>query len=86
VSEPLQLSRRRLVLFAVNDNPYVDLPGGGSHWTLLVYSAAAGAFWHFDSAVGSSAASSPNASAAGRIAQATGPFLSGCVCGVAVQS
>ena len=77
VSEPLQLSRRRLVLFAVNDNPFVDVPGGGNHWTLLVYGSAEHRFWHFDSAGGSGSAHSPAAAAAGRIAQAVGPFLQG---------
>ena len=76
MSEPLQLSKRRLVLFAVNDNPYVDLPGGGTHWTLLVYIDRR--FWHFDSAPGASGASSPAMSAASRVAQAVGPFLLGC--------
>jgi len=78
VSEPLQLSRRRLVLFAVNDNPFVDVPGGGTHWTLLVYSSTGRMFWHFDSAGESGGAHSPAAAAAGRIAQAVGPFLQGC--------
>ena len=77
MSEPLQLSKRRLVLFAVNDNPFVDVPGGGTHWTLLVHSGSDGKFWHFDSAGGSGSAQSPAAAAAGRIAQAVGPFLQG---------
>ena len=75
VSEPLRLSRRRLVLFAVNDNPFVDLPGGGTHWTLLAYSSPPQSFWHFDSSAGG--AHSPAAAAAAHIVQAVGPYMHG---------
>lgn len=49
----MQLPQCRLVLFAVNDNPYIDEAGGGSHWSLLAYSARDATFHHFDSATGS---------------------------------
>nr|CAD1817582.1 unnamed protein product [Ananas comosus var. bracteatus] len=50
--EPLRLRDRDLALFAVNDNPDVALAEGGSHWSLLVYHAAAREFVHHDSGRG----------------------------------
>jgi hypothetical protein len=44
---------KQLVLFAVNNNPFVELPCGGTHWSLLAYSAHDGTFRHYDSASGS---------------------------------
>jgi sentrin-specific protease 8 len=53
VAEPIRLASRRLVLLPVNDNPDASLAEGGSHWTLLVLDATAGAsrprFVHHDS-------------------------------------
>lgn len=53
VLEPLGFARARLALFAVNNNPDVELAGGGSHWSLLAYSPADRTFHHFDSMAGS---------------------------------
>ncbi|KAM0844063.1 hypothetical protein ACQ4PT_057305 [Festuca glaucescens] len=53
VAEPIRLASRRLVFLPVNDNPDASLAEGGSHWTLLVLDATAGAsrprFVHHDS-------------------------------------
>jgi len=53
VAEPIRLASLRLVLLPVNDNPDASLAEGGSHWTLLVLDATAGAsrprFVHHDS-------------------------------------
>ncbi|XP_026756389.1 sentrin-specific protease 8 [Galleria mellonella] len=50
--EPLGISKKNFVFFALNDN---DLPdrAGGSHWSLLVYSRPESCFFHFDSSSGS---------------------------------
>lgn len=40
------------MLFAVNDNEDGSAAGGGSHWTLLLYSRTANCFRHYDSAPG----------------------------------
>lgn len=53
VLEPLGFAHARLALFAVNNNPDVQLAGGGSHWSLLAYWAPQQAFLHFDSMAGS---------------------------------
>ncbi|KAJ4807586.1 NEDD8-specific protease 1 [Rhynchospora pubera] len=49
VVAPLALSRRKLVLFPVNDNPDVTLAEGGSHWSLLVCHVPSRLFAHHDS-------------------------------------
>lgn len=54
--EPLGFAAASLVLFAVNNNPDVDAWGGGSHWTLLAYSAADNTFRHYDSMAGTNRA------------------------------
>ncbi|KAI3435908.1 hypothetical protein D9Q98_001966 [Chlorella vulgaris] len=55
---------KQLVLFAINDNPDVTEAEGGSHWSLLAYSAASNTFRHYDSLSGS------NLAAAQRVFQA----------------
>lgn len=52
-SHPPQVPGKQLVLLAVNDNPYIEQAGGGSHWSLLAYSAHDSTFRHYDSAQGS---------------------------------
>lgn len=64
VLEPRGFAAARLVLFAVNNNPDVTCAGGGSHWSLLAYSAAGNTFHHYDSMAGS------NRQAAGAVYQA----------------
>eukprot|EP00955_Chlamydomonas_euryale_P111693 366083-Chlamydomonas_euryale.AAC.19 len=49
VLEPLAVRQKELVMFAVNDNTDVEAAGGGSHWTLLLYSRSASSFRHYDS-------------------------------------
>mmetsp|Transcript_18075 Transcript_18075/g.58478 ORF Transcript_18075/g.58478 Transcript_18075/m.58478 type:complete len:123 (-) Transcript_18075:51-419(-) len=46
---PLGLAARRLVLLAVNNNPYADEAGGGSHWSLLAFHRSLEGFVHYDS-------------------------------------
>lgn len=46
----LKFRRKEVALFVINDNEDVDLPEGGSHWSLLVYLRASNSFSHFDSA------------------------------------
>lgn len=53
VLEPRGFAAARLVLFAVNNNPDVEQAGGGSHWSLLAYSAASNSFHSYDSMAGS---------------------------------
>lgn len=45
--EPLRPSRKRLILFPVNDN--ATSAAGGLHWSLLVYSRNEDIFYNFDS-------------------------------------
>jgi len=49
--QPLQLEQAELILLAVNDAEDPSIPGG-SHWSLLVYSRQALAFYHLDSGGG----------------------------------
>jgi Ulp1 protease family, C-terminal catalytic domain len=48
-AEALHLASRALILFAVNDNPFVDEADGGTHWTLLAYMRSDRTFSHYDS-------------------------------------
>lgn len=50
--EPLGISRKKFVFFALNDNNLPDM-AGGSHWSLLVYSKPESCFYHLDSSSGS---------------------------------
>ena len=50
--QPLDFANQQLVLFAVNNNPDAAAAGGGSHWSLLAYSAWDGCARHYDSAGG----------------------------------
>ncbi|GAA0162053.1 protease [Lithospermum erythrorhizon] len=47
--DPLQFSKRKLILFPVNDNDDVNEAGGGSHWSLLTFERDSNAFVHHDS-------------------------------------
>ncbi|KAK7912364.1 hypothetical protein WMY93_012575 [Mugilogobius chulae] len=49
--EPLELSSRRWVFLAVNDNS--NQTAGGTHWSLLVYHRGSNHFAHYDSQNGS---------------------------------
>lgn len=51
---PLDLSSKRLVFLAVNNNPDVD-SAGGSHWSLLAFYRDGGGFHHYDSMEGCNA-------------------------------
>eukprot|EP00775_Hariotina_reticulata_P003578 gene3578-3844_t len=44
-----QLHDKQLVVFAVNDNPDVQEPAGGSHWSCLAYHRPSNSFRHYDS-------------------------------------
>lgn len=50
--EPLDVKRKKIVFFALNDNDTPDM-AGGSHWSLLVYSKPENCFFHLDSSSGS---------------------------------
>lgn len=50
--EPLHLSRRKLIIFPINDNDDVSLAEGGSHWSLLAYERNSNKFVHHDSSGG----------------------------------
>mmetsp|Transcript_8932 Transcript_8932/g.19063 ORF Transcript_8932/g.19063 Transcript_8932/m.19063 type:complete len:237 (+) Transcript_8932:90-800(+) len=52
--EPLQASKKSVIIFAVNDNPEVGTAEGGSHWSTLVYERHSGTFRHYDSSYGCS--------------------------------
>lgn len=47
--EPLHLSRRKLIIFPINDNEEVTIAEGGSHWSLLAFERSANTFVHHDS-------------------------------------
>lgn len=47
--DPLRLPDKELVIFPINDNDDVNLAGGGSHWSLLVYNRSRNIFEHYDS-------------------------------------
>lgn len=49
VLDPLGFSSKSLALFAVNNNPDASVVGGGSHWSLCVYTRADNTLRHFDS-------------------------------------
>ena len=49
---PLNLSRKRLVLFMVNDNADLERAESGTHWSLLVYYRSTNSFAHHDSIEG----------------------------------
>lgn len=53
--EPLNLSSRKLVIFAVNDNEDVTLAEGGCHWSLLAFERSRNVFVHHDSLGGMNA-------------------------------
>eukprot|EP00240_Pyramimonas_obovata_P007727 CAMPEP_0118924856 /NCGR_PEP_ID=MMETSP1169-20130426/2796_1 /TAXON_ID=36882 /ORGANISM="Pyramimonas obovata, Strain CCMP722" /LENGTH=178 /DNA_ID=CAMNT_0006865995 /DNA_START=844 /DNA_END=1377 /DNA_ORIENTATION=- len=63
----MRLAERPLVFFAVNNNPFVDVAEGGSHWSLLTFWR--GRFFHCDSAAGL------NRSVAQQLAAQVGPHL-----------
>lgn len=45
----LKLDEFDIIFVPVNDNPDVTVAGGGSHWSLLVYSKSTECFYYFDS-------------------------------------
>ncbi|KAL3518327.1 hypothetical protein ACH5RR_020916 [Cinchona calisaya] len=47
--KPLNLSKRELIMFPINDNIDVSVAEGGSHWSLLVFKRSANVFVHHDS-------------------------------------
>jgi len=49
--EPLGLSSKRAVLWALNNCASLDAPGG-SHWSLLVFLRESRTFYHLDSSAG----------------------------------
>lgn len=49
----LQAENKSIILFAVNDNPFVSEANGGSHWTLLSFTRRDNTYRHYDSAGGS---------------------------------
>lgn len=46
---PLDFSNKALVLFALNNNPDVSRPAGGSHWSLVAYTHSDNTLRHYDS-------------------------------------
>ena len=54
ILEPLGLQSRQIVLFSVSNNEDVEVPEGGSHWSLLVFRKGdrgeMDTFEHYDSA------------------------------------
>jgi len=66
---PLGLAARRLVLLAVNNNPYADEAGGGSHWSLLAFHRSLEGFVHYDSMANA------NESMARQVAAALWPLM-----------
>ncbi|XP_078597093.1 sentrin-specific protease 8-like [Branchiostoma floridae x Branchiostoma japonicum] len=67
--EPLELSSKKLVFLAVNDNANLESTGG-SHWSLLLYRRDVAEFQHYDSAHGSG-----NSAPAKLLAKRVQPFL-----------
>lgn len=45
--DPLEASKKKVIFFALNDNPMVD-QAGGTHWSLLVFSRPDMTFHHLD--------------------------------------
>jgi len=45
----LNLRDKKVIIFAVNDNPDISQAEGGSHWSLLVFDNRESAFLHLDS-------------------------------------
>nr|GMD09669.1 NEDD8-specific protease 1 [Ipomoea batatas] len=50
--EPLHLSRRKLIIFPINNNSDVNLAEGGTHWSLLAFERNTNVFVHHDSSSG----------------------------------
>ncbi|XP_066283873.1 sentrin-specific protease 8-like [Branchiostoma lanceolatum] len=67
--EPLDLSSKKLVFLAVNDNTNLESTGG-SHWSLLLYRRDVAEFQHFDSSQGSG-----NSAPAKLLVKRVQPFL-----------
>ena len=44
----LRIIEKDWVLFPVSNNNQVDMPGGGTHWSLLLYSRQKNVFYHHD--------------------------------------
>lgn len=69
ILDPLNFTQKRLVLFAVNNNPDVTAASGGSHWSLLAYTPADKTLHHYDSC------EPMNRSAASQLSSALKPML-----------
>ncbi|XP_019625899.1 PREDICTED: sentrin-specific protease 8-like isoform X2 [Branchiostoma belcheri] len=78
--EPLELSCKKYIFLAVNDNSNIESTGG-SHWSLLLYRRDVAEFQHYDSSHGSG-----NTAAAKLLVKRVQPFLGGYDCGVYVIS
>ena len=46
--ENLQINEKDWVFYPVSNNNLVNKPGGGTHWSLLVYSRANNVYYHHD--------------------------------------
>ena len=46
--ENLQINEKDWVFFPVSNNNRVGMPGGGTHWSLLLYSRQKNVFYHHD--------------------------------------
>merc|ERR1712121_359886 len=44
----LQINEEDWVLFPVSNNNRVGMPGGGTHWSLLLYSRQKNVYYHHD--------------------------------------
>ncbi|XP_078677045.1 sentrin-specific protease 8-like [Branchiostoma floridae x Branchiostoma belcheri] len=69
--EPLELSCKKYIFLAVNDNSNIESTGG-SHWSLLLYRRDVAEFQHYDSSHGSG-----NTAAAKLLVKRVQPFLGG---------
>ena len=73
ILEPLGLQSRQIVLFSVSNNEDVEVPEGGSHWSLLVFRkgerGGMDTFEHYDSA------GAVNERAASGLVAAVAPYL-----------
>merc|ERR1712082_483957 len=46
--ENLQINQKDWVFYPVSNNNQVTMPGGGTHWSLLVYSRLKNIYYHHD--------------------------------------
>eukprot|EP00898_Chlorokybus_atmophyticus_P002697 jgi/Chlat1/3428/Chrsp23S03753 len=67
--EPLELTRRALIVLPVCNNPDVEAAEGGSHWSTLIYDREANVFEYYDSL------GDANEPSARELADAVAPYL-----------